>query len=308
MPPTHPPGTRINILIFTCRTFKIHCHQSFTIQTRNFESDSHYSIQYKHNVQLQKVSSKITSHAFQPHPLLILCAVSYDQFEIGADWLDTNGQFIQGHGGHVSYLDGVDCFNNGSTGCWIWYGEDKWNVFGIHCYISSDLYNWVDKGRVLQVHNVVPEKLNDDKSGIVPDDANLAELKRRANLDAPEQGVTQEDIDIAHDFLAPYATEKDAQGKYTKFDEASLAFGFRYLFKTYSIVERPKMLRNTKFNNYVLLFHCDGPSDDSIRDWLKASGGGFSGGTYVRAMIGFAVSDSPFGPFKLVNALGARVL
>ena len=104
--------------------------------------------------------------------------LAYNEFEIGGEWLDTNGSFIQGHGGHVSYMPDADCFGNGTKGCWVWYGEDKRDIFGFHCYASTDLYNWVDKGMVLQVHNITPEKLNADGSGIVPDDQNLAELKR----------------------------------------------------------------------------------------------------------------------------------
>lgn len=232
---------------------------------------------------------------------LLYAVLAYDEFEIGGEWLDTSGSFIQGHGGHVSYMPEADCFGNGTKGCWVWYGEDKREIFGFHSYASTDLYNWVDKGMALQVHNVTPEKLNDEGSGIVPDDGNLAELKRRANLDAPEEGVTEQDIKIAHDFLTPYVTEKDAQGKYLKFDEQSLSFAFRYLFKGYAVAERVKVLFNKQYNNYVLLFHCDGPPDDAVVDWLKKGQGPYTGFKYYRASIGFAVSDSPFGPFKVVN-------
>lgn len=53
------------------------------------------------------------------------------------------------------------------------------------------------------------------------------------------------------------------------------------------VIERPKMLYNDKTKKYVIWFHADGQTPES------------TGGNYAKAKAGVAVSDSPFGPFKL---------
>lgn len=241
------------------------------------------------------------------------------QFDVGSWWTDTNGTFIQGHGGNIEHIDDYDCFNNGTKGCWVWHGEDKnQGTTGVHCYASTNLYVWEDKGFSLNIHNIVPERLNGLKNGIVPDLDNLRELKRRANLPKANRGstkrsnrpkiqstsnndVTDDDIDFARNFLKAYVTEIDKDGKYVKYDETNLIVGYRYLYKSYCIIERPKMLYNKKYNNYVMLFHADGPNDQQITDWLNSNMSYSLGGKYSRAMLGFAISNSPFGPFKIVN-------
>ena len=77
-----------------------------------------------------------------------------DCFNPGKEWYDTDGKIIQAHGGGILYHKGI----------YYWYGEDKngdtisgdevvcgyrVNVIGIHCYSSTDLYNWKDEGLVL---------------------------------------------------------------------------------------------------------------------------------------------------------------
>lgn len=77
----------------------------------------------------------------------------YDSIRPGQIWLDTNGNRIQAHGGSVMYIDGT----------YYWYGENKekttgdtdvW-TWGIRCYTSTDLYNWEDKGLIIEpdLHN-----------------------------------------------------------------------------------------------------------------------------------------------------------
>ena len=62
------------------------------------------------------------------------------------------------------------------------------------------------------------------------------------------------------------------------------------------------MLYNKKYNNYVLIWHADGPTDQDIINWINQGMPGWDYSySYSRAQIGFAVSDSPFGPYKLVN-------
>ena len=243
------------------------------------------------------------------------------QFDVGDWWTDTNGSFIQAHGGNIEHIDNYNCFNNGTKGCWVWCGEDSTHepgTYGAHCYASTNLYAWEDKGIALYPHNLMPEKLNGLGNKIIHNLDNLKELKRRANL--PKNGkmrnktpriysntynndeVTDDDIDIARNFLRPYVTEMDKDGNFVSFDESNLITGFTNLYQTYCVVSRPKFLYNRKYNNYVLLFHADGPLDSDVIKWINDGMPSYFGyGIYNRAMIGFAVSNNPFGPYKLVN-------
>jgi hypothetical protein len=69
-------------------------------------------------------------------------------FHPGQVWLDDKGVAINAHGGGILYKDGT----------YYWFGEHKTggpggnqaNV-GVHCYSSTDLYNWKDEGIALAV-------------------------------------------------------------------------------------------------------------------------------------------------------------
>lgn len=71
------------------------------------------------------------------------------RFEPGRDvWPDNNGVHINAHGGGVLFHEGV----------YYWFGEHKIAgrrgnsaQVGVHCYSSSDLYNWTDEGIALPV-------------------------------------------------------------------------------------------------------------------------------------------------------------
>lgn len=213
------------------------------------------------------------------------------------EWLDTNGEHIQAHGGQVQWLDTLDLDEDGKAeGGWIWYGEDKTRngkpIDGIHCYTSSDLYNWTDRGIVLSTHDVIPDKINSDGTYIEQNTEALAQLKIWADMEEATEEVLQNDIDMAKAFLEAYRTENG-------YDEENLAKAFKYLYSGYCIAERPKMLYNEHTKQYVLIYHVDGPSDENILKYLKD---GTFPSRYTRAMMGFAVADTPYGPFKLVNA------
>jgi beta-xylosidase len=84
---------------------------------------------------------------------LSLNAQPYHQFTPGAVWKDNNGAHINAHGGGILY----------QTGIYYWYGEHKIAgkignsaQVGVHCYSSSDLYNWRDEGIVLKVNETNP--------------------------------------------------------------------------------------------------------------------------------------------------------
>ncbi|MBO5373028.1 MAG: hypothetical protein J6A75_09990 [Lachnospiraceae bacterium] len=213
------------------------------------------------------------------------------------EWLDTNGEHIQAHGGQVQWLDTLDLDENGTAeGGWIWYGEDKTRngkpIDGIHCYTSSDLYNWTDRGIVLSTHDIVPDELTADKSWYQTNSKGLENLKVWAEMDESTEEVSSEMIDMAKAFIGAYKTEAG-------YDEENLERAFKYLYSGYCIAERPKMLYNESTKQYVIVYHVDAPADERIMSYLKGETNAPS--RYGRACMGFAVSDTPYGPFKLVN-------
>lgn len=66
----------------------------------------------------------------------------------GREWLDTDGNKIEAHGGSMFY----------ENGWYYWYGEDKSHTrkkgkvwtWGIKCYRSQDLVNWEDLGHIIK--------------------------------------------------------------------------------------------------------------------------------------------------------------
>ena len=83
-----------------------------------------------------------------------------------------------------------------------------------------------------------------------------------------------------------------------------LQLAYEGLYGGYCITERPKVIYNESTRQYVMVFHADGAlyNNADLSAWV---GGGCQGNCsasrYSRAMVGFATSDTPFGPFKLVN-------
>ncbi len=79
----------------------------------------------------------------------------YDAFYPGEIWEDNNGVHINAHGGGMLFHDGR----------YWWFGEHKTEgtegntaQVGVHCYSSTDLYNWTDEGIALHVSDD-PESL-----------------------------------------------------------------------------------------------------------------------------------------------------
>ena len=80
--------------------------------------------------------------------LLLLGGCSRPEFRPGAVWTDTDGAVINAHGGGILY-DG---------GRYYWFGEHKVEgtagnlaQVGVHCYSSTNLYDWQNEGIVLPV-------------------------------------------------------------------------------------------------------------------------------------------------------------
>ncbi|MEY8326098.1 family 43 glycosylhydrolase [Lachnospiraceae bacterium 54-11] len=129
----------------------------------------------------------------------------YHAFYPGQTWLDTNGKWIQAHGGSVLFVDGT----------YYWYGENKekttgrdsiW-TWGVRCYASKDLYNWEDKGLI------IPPDLDNPASSLHP----TAMLDRPHILYNKEtgqyvcwmkimhkDGTQRSTVMVADDILGPY--------------------------------------------------------------------------------------------------------
>ncbi|WP_136054737.1 glycoside hydrolase [Microbacterium sp. K24] len=73
----------------------------------------------------------------------------YASFRPGQEWLDTDGEVIQAHGGQV-----VPSKDDDGRTIYYLYGEDRTNGYhsapGVHVYSSYDLYNWEDRGVALR--------------------------------------------------------------------------------------------------------------------------------------------------------------
>lgn len=57
----------------------------------------------------------------------------------GDKWLDSNGNIIHAHGGHILYKDGY----------YYWYGENRLDNNYVSCYRSKDLMNWEFRNNIL---------------------------------------------------------------------------------------------------------------------------------------------------------------
>lgn len=280
-----------------------------------------------------------------------------------------NGVAMQVHGGSamamkegagegcVNFdLDGDGQITEGKT-VYLWYGENKTNdthpVDGVRCYVSTDLYNWTDRGNVLYLQNSILPIEGSDEAAITSEKgasgvgttqdynamqlsaANFETLKAWGKLETAPAGVSQEDFDKVKLFLRAYVTEFDKAptGQFDtawtakSYDESSitaasflypdsteesvrtqttspLQLAFEGLYGDYCITERPKVVYNESTEQFVLVFHADGPlyNNEALNEWM-ADGceGNCAASRYGRALVGFATSDTPFGPFKLVN-------
>jgi len=163
-----------------------------------------------------------------------------DQFLPGAQWLDTDGELIQAHGGQVQYMPVPDG-EGGITKTYVWVGENKWDGHTgnqVAVYTSDDLYHWTCRGDVLK------------------------SVPSREALDTD-----------------PY---------FTQLYDPPLRDLVWEVLGADKVIERPKMLYNEKTGKYVIWFHSDCYTDKNSY-------------YYDVGMAGVAVSDSPFGPFRLIN-------
>ncbi len=264
----------------------------------------------------------------------------------GTVWKDTDGEVIQAHGGSIQKLDegevNKDLDGDGQITSgkevYLWYGEDKTHntrpVDGVKCYSSTDLINWKDHGTVLYLQNQLsPAQVDSSGNKLELSTTSLETLKEWGKLEAPPEGVSQEQFDEVKKFLRAYVTEftkepeslEDTSWTAASYDETpiqttdltapngdlmsttTLELAFQILYGRYCVAERPKMMYNSTTGKFVIAYHADGPTYDNstLVQWVKNGckpDDTNTGSRYSRALIGFAESDTPFGPFKLVNA------
>ncbi|WP_265521138.1 discoidin domain-containing protein [Oerskovia flava] len=236
----------------------------------------------------------------------------------GSVWEDTDGNAIKAHGGSVVTVDeaevGLDITGDGTTDqeVYLWYGEDKTHatrpVDGVRGYWSTDLTTWNDMGLVLPSHQHLTLSVAPGGGSVQVDPAKVDALTAVANKTAPDASSTQAQIDAAKEFVAPYVetwADEDA-GVAATYDDAALANASYRLNGNINIMERPKMLWNAATGKFVIIYHADGPlpTDTNLVRWVGEGGNPADrniGSRYSRAEIGFATSDTPWGPFKLVN-------
>ena len=283
----------------------------------------------------------------------------------GEQILADTGLPMQAHGGsamamdegEVNYdLDGDGEITAGKT-VYLWYGEDKTNdtrpVDGVRCYVSTDLYNWSDRGLVLYTQDsVLPIEEGSEKAvtsnpgadgeGTTQDynvmqlsQANFEYIKSIGKMASAPEGMSESDFIEIKNFLRAYVTEfevapKDAHDvNYVakSYDESTitassflypdskdesvrtqqttpLQLAFEGLYGGYCITERPKVIYNESTEQYVMVFHADGVlyNNADLNSWVAGGcEGNCAASRYGRAMVGYATSDTPFGPFKLVN-------
>ncbi|KAB7790636.1 glycoside hydrolase family protein [Bifidobacterium leontopitheci] len=203
----------------------------------------------------------------------------------------TDGSLIQAHGGQIQKVTDVadkgnlakyDANKDGSV--WVWVGEDKTNgtsALGVHEYVSDDLANWNNIGLVLPTYqdSVKGKEFSAMPKIEFPDSA--ADMA----ADPDYQAVYGKDFDrFAGDLWNHNLKNADDVYKMLKFD-MNVDEGM--------ILERPKLIYNSKTKRWVIWFHCEGstygnPTSDS----------------YSKARAGIAVSEGsdPTGPFKFLGS------
>lgn len=137
-------------------------------------------------------------------------AMRYDAFHPGQVWLDTEGKRIQAHGGSVMYLNGT----------YYWYGENKekttgkdkiWH-WGVRCYTSKDLYNWEDKGLIIEPRTEDPDSSLHPES--MMDRPHIIYNKKTKKFVCwlkimNQDGTQSETVLTADDILGPYTIVRE---------------------------------------------------------------------------------------------------
>ena len=96
----------------------------------------------------------------------------------GRPWLDTQGNPIHAHGGHILHHDGY----------WYWYGEDRREESYVSCYRSTDLHNWEYRGAVLSTDSPTSPLAYPTDLTLRRDSVDPAQEIAALNVTPPEKG------------------------------------------------------------------------------------------------------------------------
>lgn len=86
----------------------------------------------------------------------------------GTLWLDTNGDPIHAHGGHILYYQGY----------YYWYGEDRRENYYVSCYRSKDLVHWEFRNHILTTNSKIAEMRIRTKIQLTREDGGKVNLER----------------------------------------------------------------------------------------------------------------------------------
>lgn len=251
--------------------------------------------------------------------------------------LDGDGQITEGKTVYMWYgenktnntrpVDGVRCYV--STDLYNW--KDMGNVL----YLQNSILpvEFSDEKAITSSAGASGTGTTQSYNALQVSETNLEILKAWGRLETAPEGVSEEDFGNVKLFLRAYVTafDKEPTGLYDTtwtaltYDETPvtassflypdsetagtvettrLQLAFEGLFGDYCITERPKMIYNEATGKFVIVFHADGPlyNNEALNNWVTNDcQGNCTASRYGRAMVGFAESDTPFGPFKLVN-------
>ncbi|MFD2115384.1 S-layer homology domain-containing protein [Paenibacillus yanchengensis] len=240
------------------------------------------------------------------------------EFKNGETWYDTEGEPIQAHGANIIYDENKKRY--------YWYGEDKTEsnlgagyvpMTGVHAYSSTDLYNWENEGIVLPVFNNpnlgdesydgekvneadIPMYIHEDdelyKTSGVPFNAERQKEKKKYvdnwererpnNSEAYFENLTG-NMRSPVETLKKHNTKDRIKALNELYKNHSLEEkqNLYRLFNWDKVVERPKVVYNEDTGKYIMWWHHDGPI----------------AGEYWTAAGGVAISDSPTGPFEVLD-------
>lgn len=138
-------------------------------------------------------------------------AITYAGFRPGRQWLDTDGQPIQAHGGGILRFGDL----------WYWFGENKdaptetnargtsrTPLIGVSCYSSGDLYNWKNEGLALAAvtgqpgHELSPAHVLERPK--VVHNAKTGKFVMWFHLDDAEYGWARAGVAVADEVTGPY--------------------------------------------------------------------------------------------------------
>ncbi len=181
----------------------------------------------------------------------------YTAFHPGGQWLDTDGNHIDAHGGNIVYVDTLKTY--------FWYGEHRGEPAGASCYSSRDLYNWTNEGVVIEKGDIEvferPKVIYDEKNERYVmwfhydgDRYSMAELGVAVS-DTPTGPFT------VQDHFRPNGHESRDIGMYFEPDtrKAYIGYAADHVNRTIRMAELSDDYLSITENDVDIEAHCEGP-------------------------------------------------